>query len=212
MSTCSWILHEVYHLFYIDVANKTLSTPHASHFESKGKAKALSGKMKVSKKTSTMKSFGHIQVSQASLTFGQVVATANTPKPGTSQAQGYLEDLTSFHVKYGCPPHPCLFVLLTSTPPSQSAPSMLWGKWCSASRCLAQRYLCGPFLSCPSVEPVKLRKVIIMEGLGWTWPPLVLLLGIAMPQYELLVSKRLFLTESQPHVMYLHPLVQLWKQ
>jgi len=70
MSTCSWILREVYHLFYIDVANKILSTPHASHFELKGKAKALSGKMKASKKTSAVKSFGHIQVSQASLTFG----------------------------------------------------------------------------------------------------------------------------------------------
>jgi len=111
--------------FYINVANKTLSTPHASHFKLKGKAKALSRKMEVSKKTSAVKSFGHVQVSQASLTFGQVVATANTPKSSTSQAQGYLEDLTSFHVKYGCPPHPCLFVPLTSTLPSQSTPSML---------------------------------------------------------------------------------------
>jgi len=73
-------------------------------------------------------------------------------------------------------------------------------------------YILMCFLSCPSVEPAKPRKVIIMKGLGWTWPPLVLLLGITMPQYELLVSKRLFLTESQPHVMYLHPLAWLWKQ
>jgi len=58
--------------FYINVANKTGQHTTCLTLQVEGKGKALSGKMEVSKKTSAVKSFGHVQVSQASLTFGQL--------------------------------------------------------------------------------------------------------------------------------------------